>query len=74
MASTTTQLPPDDNRAPELLAVLWAFTILALIVVLLKICTRLRIIHETGLDDFFVFFSMVRSRTVNVDFEHWIYG
>ena len=74
MASTTNQLPPDDNKAPDLLAVLWTFTMLALIVVLLKIYTRLRIIHETGLDDFFIFLSMVRSRAMNVDFERWIDG
>ncbi len=59
MASAAGPLPPDDSRALELLAVLWVFTVLALIFVGLKIYTRFQIMRETGLDDFFVFFSMV---------------
>lgn len=59
MESTPGPLPPDENRAPEMLAILWIFTALALIIVILKIYTRFRIVQETGLDDILIFSSMV---------------
>lgn len=59
MASIRSSLPENENRAPELLAVLWAFTTLALVVVLIKFYTRFKIIRETGFDDFLILFSMV---------------
>lgn len=52
----------DRNRGPELLAVIWVFTIVALLTVGLKIYTRIKILRETGLDDLLIFFSTV-SRT-----------
>ena len=48
------------DRGPEILAIIWTFTTLALVVVSLKIFTRYKIVHDTGLDDFLVFLSMVR--------------
>lgn len=57
-------LPPpggDLDRGPELLAVIWTFTSLASIAVLLKIYARLRIIKAEGLDDVFIFFSAVST-------------
>ncbi len=60
-------IPPpggDQNRGPELLAITWTFTALALIVVIVKIYTRFKIVHETGLDDFLIFVSTVRSYAV----------
>lgn len=59
MASIRRSHPKYENRAPELLAVLWTFTTLALVVVLVKVYTRVKIIRETGLDDFLILFSMV---------------
>ena len=59
MASIRSSLPENVNRATELLAVLWTFTTLALIVVLVKVYTRFKIIGETGFDDFLILFSMV---------------
>ena len=56
-------LPPpggDQNRGPELLAVTWTFTSFAVLVVTLKIYTRVNILRDLALDDFFVFFSLVR--------------
>lgn len=62
MASLGRSHPEEnENRAPELLAVLWTFTTLALVVVLLKVYTRVKIIRETGLDDFLILFSMVKK-------------
>lgn len=53
----------DQNRGPQLLAVIWIFTILALVVVSLKLYTRFRILREPGLDDAFTAVSVVRSES-----------
>lgn len=66
MASAISPFPPDDNRGSELLAVLWAFTALATVIVVLKIYTRFKIVHETGLDDVLIFLSMVNSSIFKV--------
>ena len=62
-------LPPDQNRGPEVLAVLWTFGAVALIVVGLKIYTRLQVLKETGIDDVLIVVSAVgfkRSQSANV--------
>lgn len=48
-----------DDRGPELLAILWVFTILAFGVVTSKLYMKAKILQGTGLDDFFVFLSML---------------
>ncbi|KAK9788262.1 putative Integral membrane protein [Seiridium cardinale] len=53
-----------DDRGPELLAITWVFTGLAIIVVALKLFTRQRFLQGLGWDDFFIFLSLV-GRTGN---------
>ncbi|GAM84863.1 hypothetical protein ANO11243_028650 [Dothideomycetidae sp. 11243] len=48
-----------QDRGPELLAVIWVFTSLTIIVVALKAFTRAHVLHALGWDDFFIFFSAV---------------
>ncbi|KAI5921321.1 hypothetical protein F4810DRAFT_712571 [Camillea tinctor] len=47
-----------EDRGPELLAIIWVFTILSIIVVLLKFISRAHI-HQLGWDDFFILLSAV---------------
>lgn len=49
----------NQNRGPELLAVIWTFTILALLVVIAKFYTKARVLHKTGVDDALVVLSMI---------------
>ena len=49
----------DHDRGPELLAILWTFTSLAILFVGLRIFVRIRLIRETGLDDGLVLLSAV---------------
>lgn len=53
-----------DNRGLELLAIIWVFTALAVITVILKIFTRARILHTLDIDDFFIFFSLVNTHYI----------
>lgn len=53
----------DQNRGPELLAVTWVFTILALFVVIAKFYTKVRVLHNTGFDDWLVALSMASQAT-----------
>lgn len=48
-----------DDRGPELLAIIWVFTALAIIIVTLKLFTRQQFLQGLGLDDFFIFLSLV---------------
>jgi len=48
-----------EDRGPELLAIIWIFTILSSIVVGIKIFTRIRVLNALGWDDFFIFLSSV---------------
>ncbi len=49
----------DQNRGPELVAVTWALTALATVVVALRMFTRIRILKDMALDDFYVVISLV---------------
>ena len=53
--------PPggDQDRGPTLIAVTWTFTAMALMVVGVKVYTRLKIVRETALGDLFIMLSMV---------------
>lgn len=51
----------DPNRGPTLVIVIWILTVLALIVVSIKIYTRITIIREPALDDFFTGLAVVCS-------------
>ncbi|OTA55119.1 hypothetical protein K449DRAFT_357701 [Hypoxylon sp. EC38] len=47
-----------ENRGPELLAITWVFTALAVIIVAIKLVTRAHMLHALGWDDFFIFISV----------------
>lgn len=49
----------DQNRGSTLVIVIWVLTGLALIVVSIKIYTRIKIIREPALDDFFTMLAVV---------------
>ena len=59
MSSTARPLHGNENRGHELVAVTWLFTALATVAVCLKIFTRVKIIKEPALDDFFTVLSLV---------------
>lgn len=65
--SATSVVDMNANRGPELLAITWVFTVLALLVVIAKFYTKAKILRGLGLDDFLVVLSMVsingRSRS-----------
>lgn len=63
MPQSGAQVAPLDysSRQPEILAILWTFTGLSLIVVLLRVVLRSRIIRSAGKDDFVVGLSMVSA-------------
>ncbi|KAI1633662.1 hypothetical protein F4809DRAFT_622384 [Biscogniauxia mediterranea] len=48
-----------EDRGPELLAIIWVFTSLAIIAVLLKFVSRAHILHALGWDDFFILLSVI---------------
>lgn len=51
----------DQSRGHELLIVIWIFTILALIVVVAKVFTKVKILKDAALDDVLTVFSLVRT-------------
>ncbi|ETS80241.1 hypothetical protein PFICI_07770 [Pestalotiopsis fici W106-1] len=48
-----------EDRGPELLAIIWVFTALAIITVTLKVITRAHILRGLTWDDFFILISLV---------------
>ena len=61
----------NQNRGPELLAIIWVFTILALLVVITRFYTKIKVLHKTGLDDALVVFSMVSQRPTMIWDPRW---
>ena len=59
MTSLAIPAGDNDNRGPELVALIWIFTALATVVVGIKVFTRIKIIREPALDDFFTILSVV---------------
>lgn len=57
MASSTVDLAEDRQR--DVLVVAWVMTGAALLTVVIKLFTRLRVVRVIGWDDFFIVFSMV---------------
>ena len=62
MSPIALQAAVGGNRGPELVVTTWVFTALATVVVCLKVFTRVKIIKETALDDFFTVLSLVSIR------------
>lgn len=59
MDNLSAQATGDHNRGPTLVIVIWILTALALIVVSIKVYTRIKIIREPALDDFFTVLAVV---------------
>jgi hypothetical protein len=57
MASTAMDM--HDQRSTEVIVIAWIFTGIATTTVALKIFARAHITKTLGLDDFFIFFSLV---------------
>ena len=53
-----------EDRGTQLLAIIWVFTALAVITVSLKLFTRFHVLHALGLDDFFIFLSLVCAQDI----------
>lgn len=60
MDNIPTSVDGNQNRGPALLIVIWVLTGLAVIVVSIKIYTRIKIIHAPLLDDIFIVLALVR--------------
>lgn len=55
----TVQIPTDDHSTGTgIFVVTWIFTSISAVVVVLKIYTRFKIIHQTGLDDVFTVLAL----------------
>jgi hypothetical protein len=52
-------IPPDENRGPEILAICGSMVAVALASVLLRIWVRARVIGEMGWDDHVIIAAMV---------------
>ena len=52
-------LEEDRNEGPVILVSIWTFTSLAIVVFCLRLCTKIRLTHNAGLDDAITGFSLV---------------
>ncbi|KAK3294177.1 uncharacterized protein B0H64DRAFT_462781, partial [Chaetomium fimeti] len=57
--SGAADMPPDENRGPEILAVCGALVGLALVVVMLRVYVRARMVRHLGIDDYTIIAAMV---------------
>lgn len=68
MATETIDLA--ESRQSEVLIVAWVMTGAALLTVVIKLFTRLRVVKYIGWDDFFIVFSMVRAGATSTTQRH----
>ncbi|KAL8871812.1 MAG: hypothetical protein Q9174_002436 [Haloplaca sp. 1 TL-2023] len=58
------QIPPEiyqQDRGPKLVVVIWVFATFSLILIAIKVWTRFKITHQSGLEDLFIFSGWVLS-------------
>ena len=60
-----TVMPPDQNHGPVMLGILCTFAAVTFMLVVVKTCTRVQVIKETGLDNIFVLLSAVNPEESN---------
>lgn len=60
MAKLDASLPPNENRGPKLLALYWTEVVLAVIIIVLRFYSRIRI-KGLGWDDWIMLFTVVSS-------------
>lgn len=65
MADTTTTLPPDENRGPEILIICGTLVGLSLIMVLLRLWVRVSLIRQVGSDDYTMIAAMVSADPIS---------
>lgn len=51
----------DEDRGPQLVIIIWIFAFLASAVLCIKVWTRFKILHQSGIEDIFVFLAWVRA-------------
>ncbi|KAJ5787089.1 hypothetical protein N7457_002079 [Penicillium paradoxum] len=59
MASSRTEAAKMGNKGPEMMAVMWSMTTLALLLVVARVCVRQRILRSFGFDDWLIGASMI---------------
>lgn len=62
MATLNTNVDFSESRAAEIHIIGWVFTGIAIVTVLLKLFSRVKVVKKAGWDDFFIFFSLVSER------------
>lgn len=60
MAGSITDAPQTGNKGPEMMAVMWSMTTLAMLLVIARLCVRQRMLRNFGFDDWLIGASMVR--------------
>ncbi|KAJ5623787.1 hypothetical protein N7510_000096 [Penicillium lagena] len=55
-----------QNKGPRILAVFWSLTALTLVVVIIRLFIRIRILRNTGLDDWLILASVVCQNFVQI--------
>lgn len=67
------QVPPEvvaalakDNRSPQIIAIVSAFTGLGFVCVVLRFWSRIKLLHIVGMEDYLIVLSMVRKFYVTI--------
>ncbi|KAK4870119.1 hypothetical protein LT330_005173 [Penicillium expansum] len=59
MAGSITDAPQTGNKGPEMMAVMWSMTTLAMLLVIARLCVRQRMLRNFGFDDWLIGASMI---------------
>lgn len=73
MAALPASLEGDQSRANELVTVTWVWCSLSLIVVSLRLYSRVWITRNLWWDDWVIFFTMVRKHIVQKNGKHMMF-
>ena len=57
--SSTTEMPPNVNKGPEILVACGICVRVALVMVILSLIVRLKVLRNPGWDDYFIVAAMV---------------
>jgi len=63
------EMPPDENRGPEILAVCGSLVGFSLVIVLLRLYVRAKMVRHVGVDDWIIVAAMVCHLYLFSDFE-----
>lgn len=55
-----------EDKGPTILAVMWSLAVLALVLVVARLCVRQRMLRNFGLDDWLIAISMVSKKNAPV--------